>query len=339
MTTGNGLVRVAVDVMGGDHSPCETVAGALAASAQGDIAVLLVGDPDVVEAELAKHNTTGLPIVTVPSEGMISEAEPPAMALRQKPHASILVATGLVKHGKADALVSMGSTGAAMVAAAVVLGVTEGIDRPAIGGPIIGLAPRTVIIDVGSNLDCRPEQLLSFAIIGDVFARIFWSIDNPRVGLLSVGSESGKGNRQVKAAADLIANSNLNFIGNVEANDLPFDVVEVLVCDGFVGNIVMKLTEGLGFGLSEHIKGRLAGKLDNEDIDSVAREVYELNNVAETFGGGPIYGVNGVSVVGHGRGKADSVQRAISMAKHSVKTRLVQEINEKLARIRDTGLE
>ena len=332
-------MRVAVDVMGGDHSPGETVAGALAAAALGDVAVLLVGDPDVVEVELAKHDMHGLPALTVPSEGVIAESEPPAMSLRQKPRASILVATGLVKHGEADALVTMGSTGAAMAAAAVVLGVTEGIDRPALGGPIIGLASRTVIIDLGSNVDCRPEQLLSFAMIGDVFARVFWSIDNPRVGLLSIGSESGKGNRQVREATELIANSNLNFIGNVEASDLPFDVVEVLVCDGFVGNIVMKLTEGLGLGMSEHIKDRLAGKLGNEDIDSVAREVYELNNVAETFGGGPLFGVNGVSIVGHGRGKADSVQRAIGMAKHSVKTRLVQEINERLVRIRDAGVE
>ena len=330
------MVRVAVDTMGGDHGPAETVAGALAAAGQGDVMVMLVGDPGAIETELAKHHTDGLPVVAVPSEGVITDSEQPAMALRQKPRASVLVATGMVKQGKADALVTMGSTGAAMAAAAVVLGVIEGIDRPALGGPIIGLAPHTAIIDVGTNVDCRPAQLLSFAVIGDVFARLFWSIDNPRVGLLSVGAESGKGNRLVREATELIAKSGLNFVGNVEANELPRDVVDVAVCDGFVGNIVMKLTEGLGRGLSEHIRDRLAGKLADDEIDSVARDVYELNNVAETFGGGPLFGVNGVSVVGHGRGRAESVERAIGIAKHAVETRFIEELNETLSGVRDT---
>ena len=142
---------------------------------------MLVGDPDVVQVELSKHDTDGLPVATVPSEGVVTEGDAPATALRQKPRASILVATGAVKSGQADALVTMGSTGAAMAAAAVVLGVIDGLERPALGGPIVGLAPRTVIIDVGTNVDCRPAQLLSFAVTGNVFARQFWGIERPRV--------------------------------------------------------------------------------------------------------------------------------------------------------------
>ena len=335
MASKGGLVRVCVDAMGGDHAPGEVVAGGVAAARQGDVMVALVGDPAVIEGEVVKHDAAGLPLTTVPSEGVILEGEQPALALRQKPKASIFVATAMVKQGKADALVTMGSTGAAMAAAAVLLGVIEGVDRPALGGPVIGLAPRTAVIDVGTSVDCRPAQLLSFAVIGDVFARQFWGVDSPRVALLSVGAESGKGNRQVRETTELIAKSGLNFIGNVEANDLPFNVAEVAVCDGFVGNVVMKLTEGLGLGLSRHLRERLAGMLPDDDVARVAREVYELNNPAEFYGGGPLFGVNGVCVVGHGGGKAESVRRAINTAKRAVDISFIDKLNQELTRVRD----
>jgi glycerol-3-phosphate acyltransferase PlsX len=334
LTTKKRLIRVAVDAMGGDHAPAEIVAGAVQAARQGDVQVMLVGDSNKVQPELARHDTRNLPIGAIPSEGVIMEGEPPALALRQKPRASILVATGMVKQGHADACVTMGSTGAAMAAAAVVLGVTEGIERPALGGPIIGLAPHTVIIDLGTNVDCRPGQLLSFAVIGSVFARQFWGIGNPRVALLSVGAEAGKGNRQVKETTELFASSGLNFIGNVEGYDLAYGKAEVVVCDGFVGNIVMKLTEGLGQAISEHLRSRLVGKLPAPELEQLVKEVYELNNVVETLGGGPMFGVNGVSVVGHGRARADAVQRAIGTARRAVESGFVSKLNEELARMR-----
>ena len=318
--------------MGGDHAPSEIVSGAVSAVAEGDVQILLVGDPDRVEAELAKHDTGKLPIAAVPSEGVVLEEESPTLALRQKPRASILVATGMVKQGHADACVTMGSTGAAVAAAAVVLGMIEGIDRPALGGPIIGLAPRTVVIDVGTNVDCRPGQLLSFGVIGSVFAEQYWGVENPRVALLSVGGEAGKGNRQVRDATELLEKSGLNFIGNVEANDLPRGAAEVVVCDGFVGNVVMKLTEGLGQAIAEHVRAKLAGKLTPADIDDVVGEVYALNNAVEVAGGGPLFGVNGVSVIGHGRAKADAVQRAIRTARTMVKSGFIDTLNDALAR-------
>ena len=321
--------------MGGDHAPGEVVAGAIEAARRGDVQVMLVGDPDAVQPELAKHDTTGLPIVAVPSEGTVLEVDQPARALRQKPRASILVSTGMVKSGKADASVTMGSTGAAMAAAAVILGVIDGIDRPALGGPVIGLAPHTVVLDLGTNVDCRPAQLLSFAVIGDVFARQFWGIERPRVAMLSVGAESGKGNQQVKDATKLIAGSGLNFIGNVEANELPYDKTDVAVCDGFVGNIVMKLTEGLGNAITDLVKERLGAKLPEADLASLVSELYEANNVVETLGGGPLLGVNGVSIVGHGRGNADSVRRAIGTARRAVVVGFVSKLNEELALVRD----
>ena len=328
------LTRVAVDAMGGDNAPAEIVAGAVQAASQDDVQVVLVGDLEKVQAELSKLDTRDVPIEAQPSEGVIGEDESPALALRQKPRASIIVATGMVKKGHVDACVTMGSTGAAMAAAAVILGVIEGIDRPALGGPIIGLAPRTVIIDVGTNVDCRPAQLLSFAVIGDVFARRFWNVDRSRVGILSVGSESGKGNRQVRDTSELLAKSGLNFVGNIEATDLLENKAEVVVCDGFVGNIVMKLTEGLGRALADHLRARLQGHLAAAELDEVVREVYELNNAAETMGGGPLFGVNGVSVVGHGRAKADAVRRAINTAKLLAERGFIAQLNQELAEVR-----
>ena len=329
-----GLTRVAVDAMGGDYAPTETVAGAVEAARHDGVAIVLVGDPEIVQSELGKHDAGKLPIKAVPSEGVVVEGEPPALALRQKPRASVIVATGLVKEGHADACVTMGSTGAAMAAAAVLLGVIEGIDRPALGGPIIGLAPRTVVLDVGTNVDCRSAQLLSFAVIGDVFARQFWGLESPRVAMLSVGAESGKGNRQVREASEIISKAGLNFVGNLEANDLFNDMAEVVVCDGFVGNVVMKLTEGLGEALSHHLRQRLEGVLSPAELDDVVREVYELNNQAETHGGGPLFGVNGVSVVGHGSARAAAVRRAIGTAKLAVESRFISKLNEELARVR-----
>jgi glycerol-3-phosphate acyltransferase PlsX len=331
LVTSNGLTRIAVDAMGGDNAPAEIVAGAVQAARNGEVQVMLVGDPEQVEAELANHDTSSLPIGAVPSEGVIAEGESPITALRQTPRASILVSTGMVKKGLADGCVTMGSTGAAMAAGAFLLGMIKGIERPALGGPVIGLAPRTVVIDLGANVDGRPAQLLSFAVMGDVFARQFWGVERPRVAMLSVGSEASKGNRQTRETSELLSNSRLNFVGNVEANDLAS--VDVAVCDGFVGNIVMKLTEGLGQGMSDHVRTLLEGKLPESEVDRVARSVYELNNVVETVGGGPLLGVNGVSVVGHGRARADAVEHAIGTAKFAVESGFIAKLNEELPRV------
>ena len=334
MTAKRRLTRVAVDAMGGDYAPTEIVAGAVKAASRGDVQVMLVGDSDQVESELAKYDTSNMPVEAISSDGVIAEGESPALALRQKPRASIVVATGMTKEGYTDACVTMGSTGAAMAAAAVVLGVIDGIDRPALGGPIIGLAPRTMVIDVGTNVDCRPGQLLSFAVIGDVFARQFWGVKNPRIGILSVGAEVGKGNRQVRETAELFARSGLNFIGNVEANELPQQKVEVVVCDGFVGNVVLKLTEGLGQAMSDHIRTRFGGRIPEPELDELVREVYELTQPTEVWGGGPLFGVNGVSVVGHGCARASAVERAIGTAKMTVESGFIGKLNDELAQVR-----
>ena len=326
-------VRVAVDAMGGDFAPTEVVQGAVDAAKAGDVHVLLVGTPDVVQPELVRCGGEGLPVMVVPSEGVIQEGESPIQALRQNPRASIAVAVGAVKAGHADAAITMGSTGAAMAAGAFALGLMEGFERPALGGPILGPAPNTVILDLGSSLDCRPELLLRYAALGTAFARTYLGVAEPRVALLSVGAEEGKGNRQVREAYELLKRSPLRFVGNVEGHDLAAGAAEVVVCDGFVGNVVMKLAEGLGDVLSRHLASRLEGLLPADAAQDVARETYDLLNRALHVGAGPLFGVKGLVLVGHGRSKAQAVTRAIQTARHAVEVGLVRSMEEELAQV------
>ena len=326
-------VRVAIDAMGGDFAPTEVVQGAVDAAKAGGVHVLLVGTPDAVQPELERCGGEGLPIMVVPSEGVIQEDESPIRALRQNPRASIAMAVGAVKAGHADAAITMGSTGAAMAASAFALGLMEGFERPALGGPILGPAPNTVILDLGTSLDCRPELLLRYGALGTAFARTYLGVAEPRVALLSVGAEEGKGNRQVREAYELLKQSPLRFVGNVEGHDLAAGAAEVVVCDGFVGNVVMKLSEGLGVALSRHLAARLEGLLPADAAQQVAREAFTMLNRALLAGAGPLFGVKGLVLVGHGRSKAPTITRAIQTACHAVEVGLVQSMEEELARV------
>ena len=328
-----GPPRIAVDAMGGDYAPSEVVKGAVEAAHQLGVHILLVGDQEEVEAQLKQHNTGGASITAISSEGKITEEEHPVQGLRGKPRASIAVATSLVKNGKADGLVTMGSTGAAMASATLVLGLFEGLERPCLGGPFLGLAAHTAILDVGSNVDCRPQQLLSFAVMGCVFARKFFKVENPRVGLLSVGTEEAKGNRQVRESYQLFRESSLSFIGNVEGMDLLTGKAHVIVCDGFVGNIVMKFAEGLGDGIASYLRDALKGKLPDEELDTLYRDVWELTNLAKKMGG-PLFGVNGIVVIGHGASKGNEVASAIETAKRCIELDLAESIKQELAVLR-----
>ena len=324
-------ITVAIDAMGGDNSPEVTVAGAILSTRQNKFNVLLVGDKASLEKELSKHDTENLSIKIIPSEGKIEDSEAPALGLRQKPKASIVVATSLVKKGKADAVVSMGSTGATMAAAVVLLGTIDGIDRPAIGGPIVGSAPNQVILDLGSNLDCKPQQLVGFGVLGSVFSQDLLKIPNPKIGLLSVGSEEGKGNSQIKEATELFRKSGLNFIGNIEGNDLVTGKADIVVCDGFVGNVVLKLVEGLSIGLANQLQTALTNSsMPPEVISGLMQKLISDNNVVDARGGGPIFGVNGVSIIGHGSANADTVHRAIEMAAMCVSSKLIEGMNKQV---------
>ncbi len=327
---GGRPIRVVVDAMGGDHAPAETVKGAVQALSSNNIELILVGDPEQLKVQLAQCGLPSNAVAVVPSEGKIGDDEHPLQAIRRKPEASIVVANKVLKSGKADALVSMGSTGASMASAVLVLGLMDGLDRPCIGGPFLGLAPRTILLDMGSNIDCRPAMLLNFAALGVVFARSFLDIQNPRVGLLSVGAETAKGNRQVQESYQLFQESHLNFIGNVEGMDFFTQRADVIVCDGFVGNILLKFTEGLGSALLPFLEEQLVGLLKPDDLRAVASTLWQQTNMPRTVGG-PLFGVNGPVVLGHGSCKADGVAGAINTAARYVGLGLLDSMREELA--------
>lgn len=329
-------LRIALDAMGGDYGPQETVAGAVAAVTEGKgrVAVLLVGDPAEVQPELDRQGADRLPIKLIPSEGVILDGESPMQALRAKPKASCVVGVGMVKEGIADAFVTMGSTGATMAASALLLGMMEGIERPALGGPFIGLAPKTVVIELGSSIDCRPSQMLDFAALGVAFSRTYLEVPDPRVGILSVGEEESKGNRQTRDAYPLFQASGLNFVGNIEGHDLGADKADIVVCDGFVGNILLKTIEGLGDGLSRYMAERLKGHVPAEEAGAISQDLYDLLNRTEYNGGGPLFGIKGNVVVGHGRAKAAGIARAVSTAARLCETGLIAKMEEELNALR-----
>jgi len=332
---GDVLIRVAVDTMGGDFGPPETVKGALQGLDTHNIELLLVGDQDLLESELAHYDIKNKPVKVVASVGKIGDDEHPIEGLRRKPKSSILVATKLLKSGDADLLVSMGSTGASMASSVFILGLMDGLERPCIGGPFLGVAPRTVLVDMGSNIDCRPPLMLSFAALGSVFSQKFLGIDNPRVGLLSVGSEAAKGNRQVHESYQLLQESHLNFIGNVEGMDFFTGRVDVIVCDGFVGNILMKFTEGLGTALSHYVEQRLAAHLPADELAKVSSDLWETTNMPRTMGG-PLFGVNGMVILGHGSCRASGIAGAINTGVRCVQIGMVDSMRQELAQLSST---
>ena len=333
-------VRVALDAMGGDYGPSVTIPGALSAvAAHPHLDIALVGDPQEVHAALSHENAdlAALPIKVVPSEGKIEDDEHPISALRRKPRSSIVTAMSLLRAGEADMVVSVGSTGASMATATITLGLLEGLERPCIGGNFLGLAPKTTVVDLGSNVDARPSLLLSFAALGVVFARRRLEIENPRVALLSVGEEEAKGNRQVQESHSLFRESHLNFVGNVEGMDFFTNKADVIVCDGFIGNILIKFAEGLGSALAPYLQRQLAEFLPENQLREIARALWTNMNLPRTMGG-PLFGVDGLVMVGHGSSTADGIAGAINtgLLCHSID--LVEGFREELSELRHTGV-
>jgi len=324
-------MKIAVDGMGGDYAPEEVVKGSVVAAREYGIQIALVGPADKMEAELAKHDCTGADIEIVNASEYLVEGEHPAYALRQKRDASILVATKLVKAGKADAVISAGPTGGVVAAALYVLGTIEGLSRPVVGGNFLGFAPNTLLMDVGTNVDCQPYQLLDFAIVGTVYARKLLNIENPTVALLSVGAEEGKGNEQVRESYPLFQKCGLNFIGNVEGYDIPTGKANVIICDGFVGNVVVKFGESLGNTICRWLEGKLKGKLPESDIKEMVDALYLATNTADANGGGPLWAVDGITCVAHGRCKAAEITKVIGQAKLAVEKDLVSTLKAEIA--------
>ncbi len=335
MTKAEQRVRVAIDAMGGDYAPGEIVKGAVAAAEKGDVEVILVGPIDTVEAELAKYNISGLPIHCVKADDFIKEEEHPALAVRRKPNSSIAVATKMVKTGEADGLLGATATGALVTSAIQFLGMVEGIDRPVLGGVLSGTAPNTVIFDLGVNMDCKPQHLLTFAIIGTVYARIFLNIANPTVALLSIGKEEGKGNQLARETYPLLQKSGLNFIGNVEGNGILTGQANVIVCDAFVGNVIFKFSESGAEIIGNYFKSKMKSyPMISHLLKDKVKDLVASLSLPDSVGGGLIWGVDGIVLKMHGHSRAPDVTKKIAQVKMAVESDIVGCLKSELATIR-----
>ena len=337
-------MRIAVDAMGGDHAPDVVVAGAVTAVHDLGVEVVLVGPTARVEKELARHRPvpSGLSIVDAPE--VIEMHESPAMAVRRKKRASIVVAMELVRDHRADAAVSAGHTGAAMGAALLRLGRIPGVDRPAIATllPTVAAHP-VVLLDVGANVDCRPQHLLQFAIMGAVYAQRVLEIQTPHVGVLSNGVEEGKGSDLTLRTTALLRDSGLDFVGNVEARDVFSGVADVVVCDGFVGNVVLKFGEGLALTIRDIVKSEFRGLpgrlllLYLAPLAGKIRRMYRRIDYRE-YGGAPLLGLEGVCIIAHGSSNARAIRNAIRVAVEAVRHGFVDEIRAQMPRWSEAGL-
>jgi glycerol-3-phosphate acyltransferase PlsX len=317
--------------MGGDHAPAEIVAGALRAQEELGVEVLLVGDPHQIEATLKQHTSSHLPQI-VPSEGTIEMHEEPLSGLKRKPKASINVAMDLVKQKQADAVVSAGHSGAAMASALLRLGRLRGIDRPAIGAvlPTMVASKSVLILDVGANVDCRPKFLEQFALMGSIYSQYVLGVDEPKVGLLNIGEEECKGNElAIRTHQKLQENSQISFIGNAEGRDVLTGRFDVIVCDGFVGNVLLKFAEAVGEAvlhiLKEELPQGLHGQIGTALLKPNLKRIKQRVDHAE-HGGCLLLGVAGICVISHGSSQAPSIFNAVRLAKEAIDNQVLERI-------------
>ncbi len=324
-------MRIALDAMGGDYAPTEIVLGAVEAAAlQPELEILLVGLPQAIETCGVK-----LPgnVSVYPASEVIGMDEHPATAIRRKKDASIVVATRLIKEGKAEAVVSSGSTGAQMAAALLGLGRIRGIERPAIATVLPTAQGGKLVLDVGANADAKPQHLYQYGVMGSIYAEKILHIPNPKVALLNIGSEETKGSELALAAYELLKQAPINFSGNIEGREVPKGEADVVVCDGFVGNVVLKFAEGMAVTLFEMIKEQITStpwrKLGAGIVKPGLKQVAKLLDYAE-YGGSPLLGVEGVSIVCHGSSKAKAIRNAVRVAAECVQSGYLEEIKNNL---------
>lgn len=319
-------MRIAVDAMGGDHAPVEIIKGAVQAFRDYNIPVILVGDRQRIEAELAKYPDAKSAVEIRHASEVVEMDEHPTSAIRRKTDSSIAVAGNMVAAGEAQAMVSAGNTGAAMAVATIKIGRIQGIDRPGIASLLPTKKGRAVILDAGANVDCSVENLLQFAVMGKEYAEHVMKIQNPRIGLLSIGEEACKGDTLTKAANARLQESNLHFIGNVEGKEIYRGAADVIVCDGFAGNIVLKISEGVAEFMLTTLKAEVSRSLICKLGGLLMRPAFRrtMNNLdyAE-YGGAPLLGINGVCIISHGRSNARAMCNAIRAAASAVESDVV----------------
>jgi glycerol-3-phosphate acyltransferase PlsX len=332
-------MRIAIDAMGGDAGPSVIVDGALVAARHLQVGLLLVGDAAAIEAELARHPVASLfrridvQIIDAPERVEMSES--PGLALRRKPRASIRVAADAVRDGRADALFSAGHTGASVMAAHAAFGLLPGVDRPALATIIPTRRAPAVLLDAGATVGCRPPHLVQFAVMGYAYARVALGLEAPRVGLLSVGEEESKGNDLTREAHQLLKDAPVNFIGNVEGRDVYAGEADVIVCDGFTGNITLKVSEGLVETVEALLHDELAATFGGRVGYVLSRQAFRRFRRRvdySEYGGAPLVGLNGLCIVGHGRSSAKAVANAVTMAVRAVNEDLLGRLARDVAR-------
>ena len=321
--------------MGTDTAPTAEVAGAVSAlkSAESDFEIILVGDSAVIQTELAKH--TGFPsdrLSIVHASERVLPGESPSTVLRRKPDSSIAIGVGLHKDGRADAFISAGSTGAVMAASLFILRPLEGVDRPAIGTVVPSAGGPLLLLDAGANVDCKPHQLVQFAHLGKVYAQDLMGIADPRIGLLNIGEEPKKGDELTVAAHKALVESGLNFVGNVEGRGIVEGGCDVLVCDGFVGNVLLKFYESV----ATFIVGLLTNALGEAHASHDLEEVFRLLDYTET-GGAPLLGVSGIPIICHGGSPPKAIENAIRVADKAAKASMVSHFVRELAHPIESG--
>jgi glycerol-3-phosphate acyltransferase PlsX len=321
--------------MGGDEAPAHIVDGALAASRHFDLGVTLVGPTARLEAELGRHTGADLARVRiVEASDVVAMAESPGAALRRKPQASIKIAAELVARGEAAALFSAGHTGATVMAAHAAFGMLPGADRPALAAAVPTLGRPAVLLDVGASVECRPQHLLQFAVMGAMYARVAFDIDRPRVALLSIGEEETKGNELTRDAHRLLKASPIAFIGNIEARDLYRGAADVIVCDGFTGNIALKVSEGLVEMVEERLREELSSTITMRVGSLLTRRAmrhFRRRVDYSEYGGAPLLGLAGIAIVGHGRSSAKAVRNAVAMAYRFASSQFIERVEREIA--------
>ncbi|MBQ7956235.1 MAG: phosphate acyltransferase PlsX [Lachnospiraceae bacterium] len=329
------MIRVAVDAMGGDNAPVEIVKGAVeAVNADKRVKVYLVGIQAAVEAELGRYTYNPAQVTVVPATEIIETAEPPVMAIRKKKDSSIVKAMQLVKDGTCDGFVSAGSTGAVLVGGQVIVGRIKGVER----APLAPLIPTengvSLLIDCGANVDARPSHLVQFAKMGSVYMENVMGIKNPRVGIVNIGAEEEKGNALVKETFPLLKNCpEINFVGSVEARDIPLGLADVIVCEAFVGNVVLKMYEGVGAVFLKKIKGTLMSSLKTKIgallIKPALKKTLKGFSTDE-YGGAPMLGLSGLVVKSHGSSKAIEIRNSILQCVTFTEQKITDKIKEKI---------
>jgi len=329
-------MKIAVDAMGGDFAPKSIVSGAIGAAriAKDRFEIVLVGDSEKIQHEMEKHfRTNELPISIVHASQQVEMDDIPAIALKRKKDSSIAIAMQLHKEGAVDAVVSAGNTGAVLASALFKLGKIQNVLRPAIGSILPNGRSATFLIDAGTNVDCKPRQLYQFGVMGSIFMSRMFGIENPRVALLNIGTETSKGNEQVQATFELFQKSDLNFVGNIEGGSILQDISDVVVCDGFVGNIILKFAESFNSVYSTNLRKRIGKRVQYLVgaylLKPAFRRLKKTFDYAE-YGGVPLLGVKGVVIIGHGSSSPKAILNAILEAEKIIKEKVNDKIENEL---------